>query len=236
MMRTIAAWLALCAAAVAQITVPAETEPHLPIVATVTAPIPDGARFDGTWKLEGAHFLPDGQNKIYIWAKPGEYRLEFSGLWLHLKDVTFTDGAGQEITITSYLGHGFVDESATFKVTGDTPDPDPDPDPQPGPSPIAADGLKVLIVRESGQPLTADQQVMLRSTVWMERVGPGNWMVVDPDQVFRVPNIWEDAMKATVNYGVPRIIVSNRPKGGVVQALPASLPELNKLIDDWAGD
>ena len=46
-MRTIAAWLILCAAAVAQITVPAESEPYKIIEASVKANIPQGATIDG---------------------------------------------------------------------------------------------------------------------------------------------------------------------------------------------
>ena len=234
-MRIILAWALLYVAAYGQITIPPETAPYLPIVATVATDIPAGSTMDGGWTVsEGVHTLPSG-SALHVWAAPGEHQIEYKGFWLLLKVVTFTDGAGNEITITSYLGHGFVNESATFKVLGEV-EPDPDVDPTPGPSPIAADGLKVMIVRESGQPLTAAQQTMLRSTVWMERVGQGNWMVVDPDMTFRVPNIWKDAMDATVNFGVPRVIISNRPKGGVVQALPANLDELNSLIDHWAGD
>jgi hypothetical protein len=223
----------LVALTVGQITVPTETAPYLPIVASVAAQMPDGATFDGGWTLEGAHFLPDGKNRIHIWAKPGEYKLEFSGLWLHLKDVTFTDGAGQEITITSYLGHGIVNESATFKVTGAPPGPDP-PDEE---SPIAADGLRVMIVRESNpqSPYPAEQQVLINSTVWKASVGQGNWMVLDPDTVFRKESIWKSAMEATVKFGTPRVIVSNRPHGGYVGPLPTNLKDLTDLIEHWAG-
>lgn len=234
-MRFILAWALLYVSAFGQISVPAETAPYLPIVATVATDIPEGATMDGGWTVsDGVHTLPSG-SALHVWAAPGVHQIEYKGFWLLLKDVTFTDGTGEVITITSYLGHGFVNESATFKVIGGV-DPEPTPDPTPDEGLINADGLKILIVRESSQPLTAAQQAMLRSTVWMTRVGSGNWMVVDPDMTFRVPNIWKDAMDATVNFGVPRVIVSNRPKGGVVKALPANLSELSSLIDEWAGD
>jgi len=226
----------LVAMTIGQITVPAETAPYLPIVASVTVEqVPPDAKFDGTWRLEGAHFLPDGKNRIHIWAKPGEYKLEFSGLWLHLKDVTFTDGDGNQITITSYLGHGFVDESATFKVTGAPPPPDPDPPDEE--SPIAADGLRVLIVRESNPnpPYPPEQQVLINSTVWKASAGQGNWMVLDPDTVFRGESIWKDAMESTAKFGEPRVIVSHRPYGGYVGPLPTNLKDLTDLIEHWAG-
>ena len=232
-MRIILAWVLLYVAAFGQISVPPETAPYLPLVATVVTDIPANATMDGGWTVsDGVHTLPSGSD-LHVWAKPGVHQIHYKGFWLLLKDVTFTDGAGNEITITSYLGHGFIDESATFKVTGEV-EPDP-PDPI-DPAPIAADGLKVMIVRESGQPLTASQQAMINSTVWRELAGQGNWMVVDPDMTFRVPNIWQDAMDKSENYGVPRLIISNRPKGGVVQALPANLNDLMSLIEHWAGD
>ena len=233
-MKTLLAFLVLCSTAWSQITVPAESEPYKIIEAKVTAPIPPGAVLDGGWDIpEAADHRQVNANMIYMVAPPGDYQLKFGGFWIHLgPEITVKDVNGVEQTFRPYLGHGLVNEEATFKVTGADP---PDP-PTPDPAPIALDGLRVMIVRESGQPLTAAQQAMINSTVWKESVGHGNWMVVDPDMVFRVESPWKDAMEATVNYGVPRILVSNSNKGGYVGALPANLNELTKLIEAWAGD
>ena len=220
MMRTTAAWLVLCAAALAQITVPAVTDSHMPIVAVVTAPeqMPEGATFDGGWKLEGAHYLPDGKNRIHIWAKPGEYKLEFSGLWLHLKDVTFTDGAGQEITITSYLGHGFIDEQSHFKVAGGT-DPDPEPDPTPGPS--GPQQLVFFVQAEELDKLPQGQREILTSLVVRKDLEDQGhlWLIqIDDDQIKSgVPDKWKSWIESARNADgslkdLPRVSIA--PKGG----------------------
>jgi hypothetical protein len=60
-------------------------------------------------------------------------------------------------------------------------------------------------------------------------------MVLDPDTVFRKESIWKSAMEATVKFGEPRVIVSNRPHGGYVGPLPTNLKDLTDLIEHWAG-
>lgn len=225
-------FLLLCIPAYGQIDVPAESEPYTPIVATVKVDIPEGATFTGGWTSdESVKFIEVAKNAIHIWAPPGVHPLNYSGKWTHLEVITFKDGDGNMITLHNYLGSDEVHESIQFTIKGAAPDP-PDPTP-PQPSPIAEDGLRVLIVRESNTPLGLKQQALINSTQWKTRLGKGHWMVLDPDQQFQTSSIWKDAMEATKDQGVPRVIVSNRPKGAYVGPLPQDLEALNKLIDEW---
>jgi hypothetical protein len=145
MLRTILAaalWL-LAPLLYGQITVtPTDSEVGQKIVATVQSNIPDGATFSGGWSFacdSGACLVEyeplKDDNTIGIWArKSGDYKIKFSGFWIALEEVTFTDGSGKEITITAYKGHGFISEEAEFKVTGGAAPEPPDPPepPQPG--------------------------------------------------------------------------------------------------------
>lgn len=125
-------WLLICATVWGQIDVPKEIPLGDPIVAKVNATIPEGAILDGGWKVgNGVKFVQVDKNTLHLWvAKTGTYKVTFSGFWLNIKEVKFKDGDGNEVIIQSYLGHGFVNEEAEFKVTGtDPPGPDPDPNP-----------------------------------------------------------------------------------------------------------
>ena len=135
-MRILLMWVLLTTAAFGQITVPAETVPYTPIVATVATDIPDGATMDGGWTVsDGVNTLPCG-NGLHVWAPPGKYAISFSGFWIHLgPEITVKDVNGVEQTFRPYLGHGLVSESAEFTVTGEVePDPPDPPIPPPGKS------------------------------------------------------------------------------------------------------
>ena len=112
--------LVLAMACQAGITVPADAVVGEKVVATVDATVPPGAVFDGGWSIScdnaacksGFAELKE-PNSIGVWASnAGTYTIEYSGFWLLTKEVSFTDGEGNEITITSYLGHGFITERA----------------------------------------------------------------------------------------------------------------------------
>ena len=230
-MNTLALLMALT---VGQITVPAETAPYLPVVATVAAQMPEGAQFDGGWKLQGAHFLPDGKNRIHIWAKPGEYKLEFSGLWLHLKDVTFKDGDGNEITITSYLGHGIINESATFKVTGEPPPPPPPP---------LSDHYQIVLFVEAGEQLdkyTRDQRDIINSLTFRDELkdlGHRFLQVIDDDEINAgVPAKWKPWADAVKGHPLPAVALAPIDGGPVVvYPLPATTMDMLVLLEGKSG-
>lgn len=131
---TLLFWLLSFSTVFGQINVPSEVTVGEPIVATVNMNMPEGASFTGGWKLpENVGTYKFNDFTVGLWpAKAGKYELKFSGFWIHLKEVTFTDGEGNVITIMSYLGHGFIDETATFELKGSGPDPPDPPDPPPG--------------------------------------------------------------------------------------------------------
>lgn len=212
----------------AQITVPEETAPYLPIVASVDANMPEGATFDGGWKLEGAHYLPDGVNRIHIWAKPGEYKLMFSGLWLHLKDVTFKDGDGNTITITSYLGHGIIDEVSTFRVAASDPEP-------PGPGPSTDKQLMFFIVADDLDTLDQGQRELVTSLIVrqnLERQGHTLLLVVDNDQIKDgVPAKWSPWIKAAMNKSLPLVAWADKDGGSIqTSVLPSDYESLLELL------
>lgn len=130
--------LLACSVAYGQIEVPDTVEVGRKLVATVKAKVPEGAQFDGGWSISctsgtacQAEWVPlADKNSIGIWAPAGEYQITYSGFWLLLKEVTFKDGDGNDVTITSYLGHGVINESAG--VTVGTPGPPPPPPIPPG--------------------------------------------------------------------------------------------------------
>ncbi len=129
-----------------QISVPAESPEHTLIQVTVNPGMPDGAQFNGGWRLDKyVDYLKIDDSHICLCAPPGTYSLTYRGYWILTESVTFPDGDGNQITIESYLGSGVVDESAEFTVTGGV-DPGPGPDP-PIPPPGKSWGL---ILEETG--------------------------------------------------------------------------------------
>lgn len=149
-----------CSVGMAGITVtPAQTGVGSKVIATVTAQIPKGATFDGGWTVSGKaeHEKLASAGKIGIWGPAGTYEVKYSGFWILLKEVSFKDGDGNTVVIQSYLGHGFINEQATFVLEG-TNGPDP-PDP---PGPVGP--WKIVLFYESSRldNLTRDQQSLLR--------------------------------------------------------------------------
>lgn len=226
--------LSLCCSVVwGQITVPAEIERDVPIVATVAAPMPDGATFDGGWKSdEGVSILPSGdKGTVHIWAKPGTHTLRFSGFWLHLKEITFTDGAGEEITITSYLGHGFIDETAEFKVKGGDD----------GPDPIPGGPFQLMFFYDADQldDYPPSQRQLLTSLVVRKNLEESGHNVVeileksavDAAVVAKYP-VWINAVKGDP---LPRVAIAPKDGGPVADfQLPSSYEALEALLKDPA--
>jgi len=123
----------LASTAFGQIDVPPETPDRHPIIASVNMAIPEEADVQGPgWILpDGVRGIPCGQTAVYLWADPGEHQIGYKVFWIHITEFTFTDGAGKEITIKQYMGHGYVEESAIFTVIGEQPKPNPKPDDPP---------------------------------------------------------------------------------------------------------
>lgn len=237
--RPIARWLAaslccvllLASVAAAQIDVPAEAEQYTLVKAKLTAPIPDGGYLaDGGWEIDGASMEVVGNDVVFT-GKPGTYAVVYDGVIL--KDVTFTDGAGQQITIKSYLGR--IKAKATCKIKG-TVDPNPPDPPQPG-------GKKqvVLWLSEKQLPyLSQGQRDILTSVVfreWMESQGHVLLEVLDPAnfQAGSVPERYRAWVNSVAGKKLPAISVAPKDGGQIATYdLPAGIDEAKTLIDGKA--
>jgi hypothetical protein len=131
-------------------------------------------------------------------------------------------------------------------VIGDSPDPGPTPVP-PGPTPpppIPGDGLKVLIVTESGDKLTATQQ----GIIFGEKVrgylrekaakGPDGktpeFRIFDKDvDASAEAKHWQDALRRP-RAALPWIIISNGHHG-FEGTLPATVEETMALLKKFGG-
>ncbi len=125
------------------------------------------------------------------------------------------------------------------------PTPPVPPVPPPGPAPIAADGLHVMVVYETGDlsKLTPGQLAVVNSQEsreWLDGkcVQDGAhkaWYFLDKDaNVSALPKKWQDAM-GRPRKGVPWLIASN-PKGTSYEGpLPENFAETMAILSKAAG-
>ena len=224
--------LAAAIMAFGAIDVPPELNPYDPVIATVDAVIPDGATFDGGWDVsDGARMAPGVGNTVHVWAKPGTYTLSFSGLWIHLKEVKFKDGDGNEITIMSYLGHDYINDKANFTVLGGT-EPDPIL-----PQPTGKKQLVFFVAEEDLESLPSGQQAILTSlSVRKDLADRGHVFsqVIDDDQIKQgVSAKWLPFIKVVSGDTLPRVAMAPVDGGAVEDyPLPATYDELLKLLGE----
>ena len=240
-MRWFFALLLLCSSAFGQIEMPDQVEVGDKLVATVNAKIPDGASFDGGWNItcNGADCLIGKEelkkaNSIGIWIKePGSYTVSYAGFWLLTKEVTFTDGAGNDVTITSYLGHGFINESKG--VTVGTPVPPPPPPP---PKPEGPWKVWFLENPQSRDDLSQSQQALLVSQSYREqlqREGHEFQEVVQPPSITSPPTRLQAVVQAykTAGVNLPAVAIADMGGGNVrVFPLPANMDDLTLLLNE----
>lgn len=220
------AWL-VALPAWAQIEVAPSTEPHRVGTATVKAPVPEGATFSGGWVAsEGVSFLSHSSDTIHWTAPPGEHSLSYSGFWVHTKTVSFTDGAGNPITIESYLGSGLVNESATMTVTGGT-EPDPKPDP---PKPIAGKKKIVFFIQgEQTERLPPAQAYIVNSLLARKhlRARGHELAIIDDDAMANPPAEWAPWVTAAAGVELPSCCIAPID-GGPITCTP--LPKDYKTL------
>ena len=231
------AWL-LCSVACGQIEVTQDAAVGDPVVAKVQAVIPEGAVFDGGWKAsKGVQFIPHSKDTLHVWvAKGGTYSLSFSGFWLHTEKVTFTDGAGNEITITSYLGHGFISEDVEFTVKGDAgPDPPIPPDPTPG----GPQQMVLFYHLDQLDNMPAEQRALLKSLTIRKDLTAAGHLVLEIveagtlGQSGPIPDRIKGFVDSVRGDPLPRIAMAPREGGKVVDyPLPANYEDLVKLLNN----
>jgi hypothetical protein len=209
-------WIYLLAAALvaqtalAQINVPAEVEQHKLVVASLAAPIPDGAYLaDGGWEIVGsgsqvADTRPSGAEIVWT-GPPGEYQVLYDGVLL--QDVTFVDGAKNPVTIRSYVGR--IKERATCTIKGGQPDPGPDP-------PVPPPGTRwALVVEESSTrtPAQANLWTALRKDLPLSRL-----LIVDKDS--RADSLRPYLSSIPAGTPLPVLCVVHQATGEVVRVVP----------------
>ena len=204
----------LASVAFGQINVPPETLDRHPIVASIDMVIPEGADVQGPgWILpDGVRGIPCDRTTMHLWTDPGEHKIGYKIFWIHITEFTFTDGAGKEITIKQYMGHGYVEESATFVVLGEKPKPKPD-DP---PDPVAS---RVTYVYEKDvnpvPPAVAAALNELNANGWTA----SEFEEDTRDGTGQVPDQYAVALREAQAKGLPALVVET-PSGVVVVSNP----------------
>jgi hypothetical protein len=206
--------IACCEVAFGQIVVPAESEPYKLIVAKLATPIPEGAYLaDGGFEVLGATATARADVREYggeiVWTgSPGVYQVVFDGVIL--KNVTFTDGSGKEITIVSYLGR--IKAKATCVIKGGTPPVPPPP------------GKRRAVILEESLLRTIPQALLYDQV----RIKFGN----------KVP-VWDDDQPGAQSYvklsksGYRPVLLVLAEDGQLVRevALPASVEAIEQEIN-----
>jgi hypothetical protein len=224
-----------CATSHAEITVtPDKAAVGTKVTAVVDANIPEGAIFDGGWAITCTGQQCKAQmaklatpRTIGIWGPAGNYQIRYSGFWLLLKEVTFKDGDGNTVTIQSYLGHGVIDERATFILEGEN-GPDPTPNGQ----------WRIVLFYDSAtlDDMTRDQQAILRGEAVkaaLKKEGHELLQRVEGHPT-SYPSEIRDFVEAVRGKSLPRVALQS-PDGGSVfhYPLPATwegfLDALNKV-------
>jgi hypothetical protein len=225
----------------AQIDLPPQVNVGEKLVAAVTATIPEGATFDGGWQVrckDGADCLASYEplaqpNSIGIWAPAGEYQVSYTGFWILLKEIKFKDGDGNEVVITSYLGHGLVNESASVVVGTPVPPPPPPP-----PTPSGPWRIWFLEEPNKRDNLPQPQQALLVSQALRERLqreGHQFQEVVQPPSITTPPARLQAIVAAFKASGIPLPAIALTPLSGElgavkVFALPADEAGLMALL------
>jgi len=194
---------ALTATSHAEIDVREQYEPHQPIVATVDASIPDGARIKGGWSCETAELRSCGDpNEVHVWAAPGEHVLIYSGVWVQSRDVTI-DGE----TFPVLVDFGQVDDRAKFQVGRSDPPPPPPPP-----------GDRWGIIVEETTERTAEQ-----AELWLDlrqRLELNELLIIDQDSQSQSVRKYVQAAREA-NQPLPVLVVVSEDSGEVVEAIQA---------------
>lgn len=204
-------------------------EANEPIVATVTiTDVPEGAKLRGSIQIEGASYLPCGENTFHIWAGPGKYRITATGVWVLTKDVTVGDQ-----TFPVLLDFGQYSYVKTF-VVGEGDVPPPPPPPPPPPQPGGPYQIVLFYSPDQLDNMTADQRAILNSLEYREKLTKAGHTLLgvladnaapSPQSKFR------PFYNAVSGDPMPRVAVSSKSGGKVVDvSLPATFAELEKLL------
>jgi len=220
--------------ALAQIEVASSVEAYHVVSAKIASSIPEGATFDGGWTADdGVSWLPHSSDTIHLTGTPGEHTLSFSGFWLHLKEITFLDGSDppKEITIQSYLGHGSINETATFTVTGGT-EPDPKPDP---PKPAGPKRIVFFLAADDLDKMPYAQKYIVTSLNARKNLAAKghSFLVIDDDQIQNPPAEYVPWVEAVKGDPLPRVAFADVDGGPISDyPMPVDFKHLLELIGE----
>lgn len=111
----------------AEIKIAATTLVGKKIEAELFAPIPVGAEVQGCWVVPGCDTDLESPTKVQIWAAPGTHTVLFQGAWMQFELTDVPQADGSKVQVKSTKTWGFINESASFEVTGGVTPPPPDP-------------------------------------------------------------------------------------------------------------
>lgn len=180
--------------------------------------------------LFGPDWAKTAKGKVYTSDKPGSYRVV---AWTAKGDVA------SPAAICTVVIEGPIPDPTPG------PGPGPGPGPAPGPAPIPGDGLRVLMVYETGElgTMPAAQASILRSmdvrSYLQSHCVKGTnsvpeWRIWDKDvDTKNEPQVWKDAM-ARKRTGNAWIIISNG-KAGFEGPLPADPAAALNLLKQYGG-
>lgn len=193
---------------------------------------------------------------VKITAETGPIKI--SGLFVDNVKRTTRTYSGKYVFVVEAAGTGKVELLVIpngFKVeadiirkildvdngTGPRPPPDPNPpvppDPKPSPAPIPGDGLRVLIVYETGIPMPAGQfsAIFGKDVRGYLDTHAKEYRVYDQNtDITHAPKVWQDAMKRP-RASVPWIIVSDG-KTGYEGPMPANVRDTLTLLKKYGGE
>ena len=224
----------LSSAAWGQIDVAPSMEPYRVFPVTIATPVPDGATFDGGWKVdEGVSYLEHDASTIHLTATPGTHTIGYSGFWVHVVPVTFKDGDGNEITIQSYLGSGIVNESAVFTVVGGADPVLPQP---PGPA-TGPKHLVFFVEADNLDQMPPAQRYLVNSLQARQNLlakGHRLILVMDDDQLESpTTGKWKPWIDSVRGDKLPRVGIAPAEGGDVLDyPLPVDWKHLMELLGE----
>jgi len=218
---------AICTAA---IIIPAESDEHTIIEATLEAQIPEGAEIKGGWIIpEGIDHREVTPTKLYLTGPSGERILGFSGYWILLgPEITVKDTSGVDHTFRPYLDSGASNEKAPFKIKGDSNPPNP-----PLPPPGGKYQIMFFVQEDNLDSLPQGQRELLTSLALRDRIKEGGHTlhpIIDDDQIKEgVPSMYAPWIQQVIGKPLPQMALAPL-EGGPIQSFP--LPEdIEALLD-----
>lgn len=215
---------------------PSITEYKIAKIEVESEDMPDGFRIiDVLWELsEDLDIVTVSDQLMYATGPPGTYVLSYDAVVV--QDVTFTDGAGNQITLQNYKFR--IKEKAQLviekKIGPNPPDPDPVP---PDPDPAEDGPWQVMIFYHSGNKanMTLQQLAVINSQFLKDRMElDGNTLVeridIKTQDFSAVPAAYRPFFEAAEGKALPCVVLRSKATGECIY-LP--FPESPDELLNW---